>query len=93
MSLAPEQSNAIPRRGLLKYLLGFSAIATLGGVLTPIIGYLWPPLRQTTAPLITGDDVFGTIRAPAQRGASRASGEQEFAASLTHQAPVRRNCW
>jgi cytochrome b6-f complex iron-sulfur subunit len=34
----------VSRRGLLKYLLlGFSALATAGGVLTPIIAYLWPP--------------------------------------------------
>ncbi len=34
------------RRGLLKYiLLAFSAVATAGGVLTPIIAYLWPPRR------------------------------------------------
>jgi cytochrome b6-f complex iron-sulfur subunit len=35
---------SLSRRGLLKYiLLGFSALATAGGVLTPIIAYLWPP--------------------------------------------------
>jgi cytochrome b6-f complex iron-sulfur subunit len=34
----------VSRRGLLKYmLLGFSTVATAGGVLTPIIAYLWPP--------------------------------------------------
>jgi cytochrome b6-f complex iron-sulfur subunit len=36
----------VNRRGFIKYLLGFSALATLGGVLTPIIGYLWPPSRH-----------------------------------------------
>lgn len=35
------------RRSLIKGLLGFSIIATLGGVLAPIIGYLWPPARRT----------------------------------------------
>jgi cytochrome b6-f complex iron-sulfur subunit len=34
---------------LLQSLLGFSIIATLGGVLTPIIGYLWPPSRVSGA--------------------------------------------
>jgi cytochrome b6-f complex iron-sulfur subunit len=39
----------VSRRGLLKYLLlGFSAVATAGGVLTPIISYLWPP-KQASA--------------------------------------------
>lgn len=37
-----------PRRSVLKWLLGFSIFATLAGVLTPIIGYLWPPERQTS---------------------------------------------
>ena len=37
----------ITRRGLFKYiLLGFSAAATAGGALTPIIAYLWPPRRE-----------------------------------------------
>ncbi len=39
----------ISRRGLIKYVaLGFSALATAGGVLTPIIAYLWPP-KQASA--------------------------------------------
>jgi cytochrome b6-f complex iron-sulfur subunit len=43
--LGPEVS----RRGLLKYiLLGFSALATAAGVLTPIIAYIWPPARAAT---------------------------------------------
>jgi cytochrome b6-f complex iron-sulfur subunit len=34
----------VSRRGFLKYLLlGFSTLATAGGVLAPIISYLWPP--------------------------------------------------
>ena len=40
----------VSRRGLLKYvLLGFSALATAGGVLTPIIAYLWPPKQASAA--------------------------------------------
>ncbi len=36
----------LSRRGFIKYaLLGFSALATAGGVLTPIIAYLWPPKK------------------------------------------------
>jgi len=41
----PEAPQAVGRRGFLKYLLGFSIFATLVGVFTPIIGYLWPPAR------------------------------------------------
>jgi cytochrome b6-f complex iron-sulfur subunit len=38
----------VARRGVLKYiLLGFSAIATAAGTLTPIISYIWPPRRGT----------------------------------------------
>jgi cytochrome b6-f complex iron-sulfur subunit len=40
--------DSLPRRALLKGLIGFSVIATLGGVLTPIIGYLWPPARRSS---------------------------------------------
>ncbi len=36
--------DPVSRRGLLKYaLLGFSAVAAAGGVLYPILAYLWPP--------------------------------------------------
>lgn len=43
------QEMPVSRRRLITYLLGFSAVATLGGVLTPIIGYLWPPERAAGA--------------------------------------------
>ncbi len=42
-----DQDGAIGRRRLITYLLGFSVVATLGGVLTPIVGYLWPPKRAS----------------------------------------------
>ena len=40
-----NQEPGMSRRRLITYLLGFSVVATLGGVLTPIAGYLWPPSR------------------------------------------------
>jgi cytochrome b6-f complex iron-sulfur subunit len=40
------QETNLLRRNVVKYLLGFSVIATACGVLTPVIGYLWPPSRQ-----------------------------------------------
>lgn len=40
-----DQVAPVSRRRLITTLLGFSIAATLGGVLTPIIGYLWPPKR------------------------------------------------
>jgi len=36
------------RRRFLRWALGFSVVATLGGVLIPVIGYLWPPARATS---------------------------------------------
>jgi cytochrome b6-f complex iron-sulfur subunit len=37
----------VSRRGLIKYAaLGFAGLATVAGVLTPIIAYLWPPKRE-----------------------------------------------
>ena len=40
----------ISRRRLFKYiLLGVSAAVTAGGVLTPIIAYLWPPKQAAAA--------------------------------------------
>lgn len=42
-----NQDGAMGRRRLITYLLGFSVVATLGGVLTPVIGYLWPPKRAS----------------------------------------------
>ena len=42
-----NQDPGMSRRRLITYLLGFSVVATLGGVLTPIAGYLWPPSRAS----------------------------------------------
>jgi hypothetical protein len=42
-----SQEVSTGRRRLITYLLGFSVVATLGGVLTPVVGYLWPPKRAS----------------------------------------------
>jgi cytochrome b6-f complex iron-sulfur subunit len=47
-SVPDDQASSVGRRRLITYLLGFSVVATLGGVFTPIIGYLWPPSRTST---------------------------------------------
>ncbi len=44
-SSSQETPREVSRRGFIKYALGFSFVATAIGVLTPIIGYLWPPAR------------------------------------------------
>ena len=42
-------NEPLSRRGFIKYaLLGFSALAAVGGVLTPIIAYLWPPKKAAS---------------------------------------------
>jgi cytochrome b6-f complex iron-sulfur subunit len=54
MSESPDQPKSsldqpMSRRGFLKYvLLGVSGAAVAGGVIAPIIAYLWPP-RQAAA--------------------------------------------
>lgn len=35
------------RRRFIHWLLGFSVVSTLGGVLTPIAGYLWPSAQDS----------------------------------------------
>ena len=39
----------VTRRQLIGWLLGFSVVSTLGGVLTPIVGFLWPPARASSS--------------------------------------------
>jgi cytochrome b6-f complex iron-sulfur subunit len=38
-----DQDVVVGRRRVITYLLGFSVVATVAGVLTPVVGYLWPP--------------------------------------------------
>jgi cytochrome b6-f complex iron-sulfur subunit len=42
------QPPELGRRRFLYYLLGFSVVATAAGVLTPIVGYIWPPNKAAT---------------------------------------------
>lgn len=44
-----REAKGLGRRRFLRYAVGFSFLSTLVGVLTPIIGYLWPPKRAATA--------------------------------------------
>ena len=50
---------AATRRGFIKWLLSFSVVATLAGVLVPIIGYLWPPARKGSG--YTGPTMVGAL--------------------------------
>jgi cytochrome b6-f complex iron-sulfur subunit len=42
-----DANQPVGRRTFIQALVGFSVVATLAGVLTPIIGYLWPPARRS----------------------------------------------
>ncbi len=53
---APPQMT---RREIFRYLLGFSAVSTLVGVLTPILGYLWPSSHPDGA--IGGRTMVGSV--------------------------------
>lgn len=45
----PGLPAQVTRRGFIRWALGFSAIATLGGAIVPVVGYLWPPARRAAA--------------------------------------------
>lgn len=48
-ALDPDPKNQdISRRRFITYLLGFSVVATIAGVVTPIIGYLLPPAEAAS---------------------------------------------
>lgn len=53
------QAELLTRRQFLKIALGFSFLATLGGVLTPTLGYIWPPARGAQ---VAGGRVFVSTR-------------------------------
>ncbi len=63
MESEPQQSeerrSTLGRRGFVRYLLGFSIVSTVVGVLTPILGYIWPPARS--AQLGGGRVLVGTL--------------------------------
>ena len=42
--MEPVLSSA--RRRLIRGLVGFSVVTTLGGIIVPILGYLYPPARR-----------------------------------------------
>jgi cytochrome b6-f complex iron-sulfur subunit len=46
MGTSPDnltENKPVNRRGFIKFLLGFTAVSTVIGTITPIIGYLIPP--------------------------------------------------
>ncbi len=46
-SVSSHKPLDVSRRRVIGGLLGFSILATVGGVLTPIVGYLWPPSKAS----------------------------------------------
>jgi cytochrome b6-f complex iron-sulfur subunit len=53
------RGRPLPRRSAIRWLLGFSLVSTLGGVLTPVVGYLWPPARARSSE--GGRTLVGTV--------------------------------
>jgi cytochrome b6-f complex iron-sulfur subunit len=41
-SISPIPAGTIGRRKFIQVLLGFSIVSTVVGMLTPVLGYLWP---------------------------------------------------
>ncbi len=56
---ADLQTPVTTRRGFLKWLLGFSMVATVTGAVVPVIGYLWPPARKGVG--YAGPTVVGAV--------------------------------
>jgi cytochrome b6-f complex iron-sulfur subunit len=95
-STEQQIENGPTRRGFIKYLLGFSILATLGGVVTPIIGFLWPPTREVSgeggrvrAASLTELQAVGGLVAPVENEAvvltySDQAGVRAFSAICTH---------
>lgn len=46
-SVPSISTDAISRRKFIQFLLGFSVISTIVGMLTPVVGYLWPKSTST----------------------------------------------
>ncbi len=89
------QPNAVTRRDLLKWLLSFSIVSTVAGVVAPIISYLLPPARQSSygGPTMVGsveDFPVGTGKVvsvadkPVIVVNTQAGGVKAFSAICTH---------
>lgn len=46
---AQQGGTGVSRRGFMRAALTTSFLLTLGGVLAPVLGYLWPPRRSAAA--------------------------------------------
>lgn len=90
MSTAP-----VTRRKFIQFLLGFSVVSTVVGMLTPVVGYLWPRSTNagTGAPVEVGaqeDFPVGTSKVvsvndkPVIVVNSKAGGVKAFSAICTH---------
>ena len=54
-----QEGHNVSRRGFTRWLLGFSIIATVAGVLTPIVGFLMPPRAKPETD--QGPTLVGTL--------------------------------
>jgi cytochrome b6-f complex iron-sulfur subunit len=58
-ALRDGPAGAFGRRRLLRYLMGFSVVSTIGMIMTPVIGFLIPP--RTSGAAAGGRILAGTI--------------------------------
>ena len=91
----------LTRRNFLVYflLVGFSALATAGGVLTPVISYLWPPKKgagssggrvavASTADLPVGKGAVYSVNGKPVLVVNSAEGYKALSAVCTHLACI-----
>lgn len=84
----PPMAQPPTRRGLIKALLGFSAISTLVGTLTPVISFLWPPATRAG-----GEEgrvrVASLAELTAAGGLVRPAGDQPIVLTYSENAGVK----
>lgn len=93
--VGPNRSRPIARREFLKFGFGFAGLVTLAGVLTPIVGYIWPPaqsggagggrvLAGTTAKVPVGKAIFARYNGKAVIVVNTPEGVKALSAVCTH---------
>ncbi|HEY6042233.1 MAG TPA: Rieske (2Fe-2S) protein [Anaerolineae bacterium] len=89
------QSNGMQRRNFIQWLLGFSIVTTIGGIVVPIVGYLLPKPSSagSAGPVDVGkteDFAVGTSQVvsvndkPVIIVNTKAGGVKAFSAICTH---------
>lgn len=84
----PAPPHPMGRRRFLEYLLGFGFLATLAGVIIPIVGYIWPPKQEQA--LAGGAKLVATlVELPPGKGKVDSVGNRPVIVVNTPEAGVR----